>query len=298
MLAGAEGRVHVEPEVWEVVAQLAKRKQAQRPVFRRIFRIDDHDDHHWMSAFGLTGGQLKELVRQLQLPDEIRTKRTYFTGDEALCLSWTRLKSAGSLSLVGSLYKRKLSSVSIIYRWTINFISERWGHLLKFRSKYYPNDLLQEFSRAISAAGCPVPDSVAFIDGTFLQICQPSVTDQKAYYSGYHKCHGVNSVAIVTPDGLIRSIFGPTPGSFHDSRLLIDEGAYDEMDVVFRQPGDARDENGNRKYFRVLGDAGFRQTRVVATPFKNYGNDDGKVHQCTSVSTDYSEVCSQGSLQS
>jgi hypothetical protein len=58
-----------------------------------------------------------------------------------------------------------------------------------------------------------------FVDGALRESCRPSKL-QRLHYSGHKKSHGIKFQSVVTPDGLIAGLFGPIPGSRHDSFLL------------------------------------------------------------------------------
>jgi hypothetical protein len=58
-----------------------------------------------------------------------------------------------------------------------------------------------------------------FIDGTLRKTCRPSLF-QKLAYSGHKRSHGIKFQSVVAPDGFIVDLFGPIPGSRHDSFML------------------------------------------------------------------------------
>ena len=60
----------------------------------------------------------------------------------------------------------------------------------------------------------------AFVDGTFKGIARPT-EEQKIYYSGHKKEHGIKWQGIITPDGII-SLQGPYEGKANDWSMYHD----------------------------------------------------------------------------
>jgi hypothetical protein len=67
-----------------------------------------------------------------------------------------------------------------------------------------------------------------FIDDTLRNVCRPT-RFQRAAYSGHKHTHGIKFQSIVTPDGLIVCLFGPIPGSRHDSFMLAESGLLQQL---------------------------------------------------------------------
>ena len=62
-----------------------------------------------------------------------------------------------------------------------------------------------------------------FIDGTVRPIARPT-SEQQLYYSGHKGYHGMKFQSIVTPDGLISSLYGPEMGPKGDWKLWEESG--------------------------------------------------------------------------
>ena len=73
---------------------------------------------------------------------------------------------------------------------------------------------------------CGHPIVVGFIDGTVREICRPTKL-QGPLYSGKDRIHSLKYQAINTPDGIIRHLAGPYPGSRHDQFMLRESGILD-----------------------------------------------------------------------
>ena len=71
-----------------------------------------------------------------------------------------------------------------------------------------------------------------WLDGTFVGTCRPNDKQQRLFYSGYKKKHGIKWQGIATPDGLIASLSGLWPGEINDNRMLTESGIIDRMRIV------------------------------------------------------------------
>ena len=58
-----------------------------------------------------------------------------------------------------------------------------------------------------------------YIDGASRKIGRPEI-DQRISYSGYKKAHVFNVQSIVTPDGMIASLYGPCAGIVNDPKMV------------------------------------------------------------------------------
>ena len=91
---------------------------------------------------------------------------------------------------------------------------------------------LQEYEHAISTSCKGINKIWGFIDGTVRPIARPEV-DQERFYSGHKGYHGIRFQAIVTPDGLISSLYGPEYGPVGDWRMWKDCGIAAKLRELF-----------------------------------------------------------------
>ena len=56
--------------------------------------------------------------------------------------------------------------------------------------------------------------------------------DQRSYYSGYKKRHGIKFQGIMGPDGLFLSLTGPFIGEINDNLMLTESGIIGRLDRV------------------------------------------------------------------
>ena len=79
---------------------------------------------------------------------------------------------------------------------------------------------------------CGQTESVwGLIDGTLRKTCHRSYF-QKLMYSVHKHCHGIKFQSIVTPDGLLASIYGPVNGNQHDSILFSTTGCLVKLQAI------------------------------------------------------------------
>ena len=88
------------------------------------------------------------------------------------------------------------------------FIMRKFKHLLKIDGGYVTPEIATEFMATLSAAGCPLPHCIGFIDGTVRGICKPT-RKERQFYSGYKRKHVLNFQAVCAPNGLIIDLSGP-----------------------------------------------------------------------------------------
>jgi hypothetical protein len=83
---------------------------------------------------------------------------------------------------------------------------------------------------------CGHPIVVGFIDGTVREICRPTAL-QGPMYNGKDRIHSLKYQAINTPDGTIRHVAGPYPGSRHDQFMLRESGILEWIAQFPKQQG-------------------------------------------------------------
>jgi hypothetical protein len=101
-----------------------------------------------------------------------------------------------------------------------------------------------------------------FIDGTLRKTCRPSQF-QRLAYSGHKRCHGIKFQSVVTPDGLIAMMFGPIPGSRHDSFMLGQSNLVQQLREVV-----PLNHEGIPMY-QLYGDPAYPQSGVLFGGFRN-----------------------------
>lgn len=153
------------------------------------------------------------LAAALHLPEVVRVPRSRYSAPrvEALCIVLRHLAYPIRLMDLASLFGRTPSAVSEIGNYTLVWLYEHWEGLLLFDTLGL-SSRAADFSAAVKAKSDGAVDGViGFIDGTGRPIARP-VVDQREVFSGHHRRHELSYQAVVNPDGIVRSFFGPVPG--------------------------------------------------------------------------------------
>jgi hypothetical protein len=103
-----------------------------------------------------------------------------------------------------------------------------------------------------------------FIDGTLRKVCRPRTRFQRAAYSGHKRTHGVKFQSVVTPDGLIACLFGPIPGSRHDSFMLAESGLLQQLTEIM-----PRNQPGVLQIYSLYGDPAYPQSQYLVGGYRN-----------------------------
>ena len=131
-----------------------------------------------------------------------------------------------------------------------------------------------------------------FIDGTVRRTCCPIHYSVESF-SGHKKCYGIKFQAIMAPDGIIASIFGPVPAGRHDAFLLAESNLLHDLQAMMPT-------NGDNPVYCLYGDSAYplSQHLLVGFRFAEPGSPEAafntamaKVSQC--VEWGFHQVSSQ-----
>jgi hypothetical protein len=176
------------------------------------------------------------LLYRLSRPNRIRPDMEAFFGMRKSKLSSIVLAFTSALYEVANQY---LSNPHIF--------SQRWAFLA---------DLVRVKSNGA------VHGVWGFIDGTLRRTCKPS-RFQRLAYSGHKRCHGIKFQSVVTPDGLIAMMYGPVPGSRHDSFMLGESNLVQQLREVVPL------NNQGIPAYQLYGDPAYPQSGVLFGGFRN-----------------------------
>ncbi|DAZ98166.1 TPA: hypothetical protein N0F65_005632 [Lagenidium giganteum] len=117
-------------------------------------------------------------------------------------------------------------------------------------------DALLGFARAIFSKSNESTQTtcVGFIDGTVRGIARTTVHQRY----GRKREHGLKFQSVVTPDDLIRHLYGPILGSRHDSYMMTTSTLPTEAAVLLH----------DNVQFILYGDPAYRRERFLRAPFK------------------------------
>jgi hypothetical protein len=212
--------------------------------------------------------QLELLWHHLRIPQEVygtridangQTRLTYrANGVDALAVAMARLAYACRLdSLAKTLHLNwSEGKMSSIIKAVVQALYDRWRQRALFDQRVFADHArLRLFANAIKALGCPFDDCVGFIDGTTLHVCRPggNMINQALFYSGHKRVHCVRWQGVVTPDGMLASFYGPTPGASNDAGLL----NLSKLDDTLRALFGPHPTIPNVSKFLLYGDSGY-----------------------------------------
>merc|ERR1711988_1931431 len=115
----------------------------------------------------------------------------------------------------------------------VEYLVQRFPHLVDVRSFSAWRSRFADFARIFSDKGVPIDNLVLFLDGKLWPICRPGKY-QHVLYSGHKRIHGLKTQGSVFPNGIQPFPFGPINGSRHDSHVLHESGIVDELRDICR----------------------------------------------------------------
>ncbi|KAH9103507.1 hypothetical protein LEN26_012721 [Aphanomyces euteiches] len=221
-----------------------------------------------MHKFRFIPGQLKVLVVKLHLPAHIVTPSLdSVEALEALALLCRRLAEPSRLFTVGTEFGRSIEACSRIINEVVRLIYDRFANTI-----YIHETLLQRraelFANAIRLKSSlqGLRTCLGFIDGTKHYVSRPGARPredaqpfenlQRSLYNGHPRRHWFNYQAVVVPDGLIISMYGPVEGRRHDATVLA-------MSKIL----DVLKGNPTLRQFCLYGDPAYNCGDCITCPF-------------------------------
>jgi hypothetical protein len=153
--------------------------------------------------------------------------------------------------------KSKISAVAITFLIALYQVAHCY-----FRDPSIWVNRMHYYAKLIEEKSSGAVDFIwGFIDGTLRKTCRP-ILFQKRMYSGHKRSHGMKFQSVVVPEGLIACLYGPVPGSRHDSFLLSDSLLEAQLEALFPDdhPGPV---------YKLYGDPAYRMNRVIFHGFRN-----------------------------
>ena len=115
-------------------------------------------------------------------------------------------------------FGRSRAWLSSVFNDAVGHLFRRWGDRLFWDAGWLTRRRMRRWARAIEEEdGGDI--YWGWIDGAARRIGRPE-QDQRTSYSGYKKTHVFNVQSIVTPDGMIASLYGPCAGIVNDPRMV------------------------------------------------------------------------------
>ena len=253
----ARARLRNETDVLLAALALQARERASpSPV---LFSLDKFGEPETLANFRFSKAEIHQLVAAFRLPTVIRTNnKLKVSGVEALCILLRRLSYPGRLEDLIPMFGRTESQLSRIVAHMVDYIYDRFSHLLEFDEQRLTHAKLQEFAQAIAAKGGVVPGCFGFIDGTLRGTCKP-IYGQKQMFNGHKRTHGLKFQLVTAPDGMIVHLSGPWVGCCNDARMLR-ESNLNSLLADHCSTADGR--------YVLYGDSGYPQQTYIRTPYR------------------------------
>ena len=157
---------------------------------------------------------------------------------EGLLVVLRRLVYANRFGDLVNEFGRSKAALSMIFNCMLIWIWRNWGHVLSnpFERPYFTPKRVQAYNEAIRRISSVGLNVWAFIDGTLRQMCRP-IRDQRYFYTGHKRHHGLQYQAITTLDGLVCHLLGPVQGCRHDAGVLQESGLLEQLQQHLVLPG-------------------------------------------------------------
>lgn len=172
-----------------------------------------------MNSF--TREEIQLLAQEFQLDDVLYRHRYRTTPETALCLVLMRLSYPRRLWEFQNTFGHSVTWISVVFTDTVLFLARRYKQLLQWHPILTPQRI-HAYSQAIRGL-YDIDSFWGFVDGSFQGFSRPQ-QGQRLHYSGYKKRHGQKWQAVVAPDGLIVSLFGPYEGPANDHTMARESG--------------------------------------------------------------------------
>ena len=189
------------------------------------FDPDSFCDKMFVSWFRFERYQIEQIIRDLNLPEFIisddRDRSPTF---HVFCLLCAKYAYPIRFCQLIREFHKSASAMSRLIKTLRKLLYSRFSHRLRQPPPLDAEQCACFASKCRSKCGHPIV--VGFIDGTVREICRPTKL-QGPMYSGKDRIHSLKYQAINSPDGIIRHLAGPYPGSRHDQFMLRESGILD-----------------------------------------------------------------------
>ena len=200
---------------------------------RKEMSIDDFSDEECWCHFRFRRPDLHQLTELFQMPDLIRTKSRYtFRAEEALLVTLWRFNYPKRYVDMIKVFGRWPSHLCEIFLWTIEFLLQRFGHILD--NIMWCQPFVSSFVQAIARKD--IPNSLygvwGFYDGTIRACARPSGAIQEDMFSGHTRVHGLKFLGVTLPNGLLGYLGVPAAGRHNDCFLVSESDLVEQVTAI------------------------------------------------------------------
>ena len=196
-------------------------------------------DQQCLEMFRFDHDGLNELVQHLGIPECVSIPCAHLrpngsreetaintTRDELILIMLRRMTYPSRWCELEMELGLSEASLSRCFDWTIQFLTNKYGHGLEDPSRWY--EYAGEWANAVyQASGHIVHNIIGMLDGTCRKMRRPTNSEadagvdvQREFYSGHHRVHCLKFQTVTAACGLIIHLFGPINGRRHDGYLL------------------------------------------------------------------------------
>jgi len=271
------------------------RLYARRTVRRTSARtLAQYDEQECREFFRLNKSDVAKMMRLLQIPDVVRTKRRdKWSGEVAFLMFMRRLCTGCKMSdMLADCGRMSETSLCAAFNFVLDFLYHKYRHhvcgsMLRWE-RYVP-----EWASAIRVKIGTYDEHQAgqmcmFVDGTFVKTCRPSNSRlQRVMWSGYKHSSGMSYLGVTAPNGLLLWFSGPETGRHQDNYLVRQSGVEDRLRELF-------DRVGPDNNLRCFGDRIFRPSDVISRGFR--GANITTEQKATNVQLSRARICVEWSF--
>ena len=138
---------------------------------------------------------------------------------DGLCILLRRLAYPNRLEDLEDIFGQGVSELSVITNLVLDFLYEKWHHLLDTLPAAWLTDARLEEGAEAVLRHCPLPQVWGFIDGK-VRPNPRSIQGQRLFYSGHKRVHALKFQTIMSPFEIMVHLFGPVEGRRHDAAIL------------------------------------------------------------------------------
>ena len=194
------------------------------------FNIFEMREDECEVEFRFKKGDIFRLAAALHLPEVFRCQNGVVVDTvEGLCIALKRFAYPCRYADLIPRFGRPVSQLCMVANLVVDYVNDRFGYLLTdLDQPWLSRQCLKMFADAIHNKGAALDNCWGFIDGTVRPICRPG-EHQRIFYNGHKRLHAIKFQSVVTPNGMIANLYGPTEGRRHDSGILAMSGLLNQL---------------------------------------------------------------------
>ena len=222
----------------------------------RDWTLDEWADSNCLKLTRFTKAEIHELIHLLRIYEvEYNAAINPQTAELACCVLLRRLAFPCRWLELQELFGRSAGWLSTVFTCVVQHLHDTFSWLLDWHPHLRSYRRLHRFANAVERR-C-LGRIWGFIDGHFQPFGRPGF-NQRWFYSGHAKAHGLKYQAIVTPDGIIYSLYGPYEGKKNDWSIWTESGVIPRLRRMMTAP---------RPCLYLYGDPAYHCTFGVCAPF-------------------------------